>query len=48
MQGVPLGDTALLVAVAGCPWQHFRGAGFLWAGKAPRFLTAASLLNPLW
>lgn len=39
---VPLGDITLLVA--GCPWQPFRGAGFLWAGKAPRFLSADTLL----
>lgn len=43
--GAPLGDAALLVAVSGCPWQPFRGAGFLWAGKAPRYLRADILLG---
>lgn len=31
--------------LSGCPWQPFRGAGFLWAGKAPRFLHADILLG---
>lgn len=44
-RGAPLGDAALLVALSGCPWQPFRGAGFLWAGKAPRFLCADILLS---
>lgn len=44
-RGVPLGGSALLVAR--CPWQPFRGTGFLWAGKAPRFLSANIQLNSL-